>query len=199
MVSFQEVAEFYEKYKGDPTKAAWEKFGKANKGFFTLELHENVGDAEDFSGWVSENPYFAECLEKWIDGKGVIMTRSGDALIILEGTALRLSNFKVLAELSSKEEWNVGDLLKVGFTEIEQLLGVKPIEKLPTDYKTVGGEWFDTDDDWNYTSWSKFLTDFGGTSSEISSMPIFLEFQLTNFDALLNWKTAESLRNLFGL
>jgi len=199
MVSFQEVAEFYLKYKGEPTKAAWEKFGDANKGFFTQDLHDNTGDAHDFGEWVSDNPYFEDYMEKWVDGKGVIMTRSGNALIILEGTPLMLSNFKHLAQLSSKAEWSVGDLIEVGFTEIEQLSGEKPIEELPKDYSTVGGKWFDTDDDWNYTPWSKFITDFNGTSEEKHNLPIFLEFQLNDFTAVLNWKTAESLRNLFGL
>ena len=61
---------------------------------------------------------------------------------------MRLSNFKHLAHLSRKAEWSVGDLIEVGFTEIEQLSGEKPIEELPKDYSTVGGKWFDTDDDW---------------------------------------------------
>ena len=110
MVSFQKVADFYLKYKGDPTKGAWEKFGDTHKGFFTVGLDGNVGDADDFNDWVSENPNFVNYLEKWVDGKGVIMKRSGEAYIILEGTPLKLINFKQLAELSQKDEWNVGDL-----------------------------------------------------------------------------------------
>ena len=200
MVSFQDVADFYLKYKGDPTKAAWEKFGDANNGFFTLKLASNTEDADDFNDWVSENPYFVECLEAWVDGKGVIMTRMGEAFIVLEGTPLRLTNFKGLATLSKKAEWNVGELLQVGFTEIEQLAGEKPIEELPKDFKVVGGSWFDTDDDWAYTPWSKFINEaIDGTAGTKSNLPIFLEFSLSNFDSLLNWKTTESLRNLFGL
>ena len=200
MVSFQEVADFYLKYKGDPTKPAWEKFGDTHKGFFTAGLDGNVDDADDFNDWVSENPIFVDYLEKWIDGKGVIMKRSGEAYIILEGTPLKLINFKELAELSQKAEWNVGDLLQVGFTEIEQLAGEKPIETLPKDFQVVGGSWFDTDDDFSYTPWSRFINEvLGGIDANRHNLPIFLEFQLTNFDSLLNWKTTESLRNLFGL
>ena len=200
MVSFQEVADFYLKYKGDPTKPAWEKFGDTHKGFFTAGLDGNVDDADDFNDWVSENPSFVDYLEKWIDGKGVIMKRSGEAYIILEGTPLKLINFKELAELSQKAEWNVGDLLQVGFTEIEQLAGEKPIETLPKDFQVVGGSWFDTDDDFSYTPWSRFINEvLGGIDANRHNLPIFLEFQLTNFDSLLNWKTTESLRNLFGL
>ena len=200
MVSFQKVADFYLKYKGDPTKGAWEKFGDTHKGFFTVGLDGNVGDADDFNDWVSENPNFVNYLEKWVDGKGVIMKRSGEAYIILEGTPLKLINFKQLAELSQKDEWNVGDLLQVGFTEIEQLAGEKPIQQLPKDFKGVGGSWFDTDDDWEYTPWSRFADGvIGGVNENKYNLPIFLEFQLTNFDSLLNWKTTESLRNLFGL
>ena len=200
MVSFQEVADFYLKYKGDPTKPAWVKFGDTHKGFFTLGLDGMVGDADDFNDWVSENPFFGDSLEKWIDGKGVIMRRSGEAYIVLEATPLKLINFKELGELSQKAEWNVGDLLQVGFTEIEQLAGEKPIEALPKDFKVVGGSWFDTDDDFSYTPWSRFINEvIGGVNDNKHNLPIFLEFQLTNFDALLNWKTTESLRNLFGL
>tara|TARA_B100002019_G_scaffold67733_1_gene58306 strand:- start:628 stop:1230 length:603 start_codon:yes stop_codon:yes gene_type:complete len=200
MVSFQEVADFYLKYKGDPTKSAWVKFGDANKGFFTVNLAGNTEDAEDFNTWVNErgNP-FIECLEAWVDGKGVIMTRMGEAFIVLEGTPLRLTNFKGLATLSSKAEWNVGDLLQVGFTEIENLVGVKPIQELPKDFKVVGGSWFDGDDDWAYTPWSKFVNESIGGVDTKDNLPIFLEFQLTDFDSLLNWKTTDSLRNLFGL
>ncbi len=200
MVSFQEVADFYLKYKGDPTKPAWEKFGDTHKGFFTAGLDGNVGDADDFNDWVSENPVFVDYLEKWIDGKGVIMKRSGEAYIILEATPLKLINFKELAELSQKAEWNVGDLLQVGFTEIDQLAGEKPIEGLPKDFQVVGGSWFDTDDDFSYTPWSRFINEvLGGVDANKYNLPIFLEFQLTNFASLLNWKTTESLRNLFGL
>ena len=200
MVSFQEVADFYLKYKADPTKSAWEKFGDTHKGFFTLGLDGNVGDADDFNDWVSENPSFVDYLEKWVDGKGVIMRRSGEAYIVLEGTPLKLINFKELGELSQKAEWNVGDLLQVGFTEIEQLTGEKPIETLPKDFQVVGGSWFDTDDDFSYTPWSRFINEvLGGVDANTYNLPIFLEFQLTNFDSLLNWKTTESLRNLFGL
>ena len=113
---------------------------------------------------------------------------------------MKLINFKELGELSQKAEWNVGDLLQVGFTEIEQLAGEKPIEALPKDFKVVGGSWFDTDDDFSYTPWSRFINEvIGGVNDNKYNLPIFLEFQLTNFDALLNWKTTESLRNLFGL
>ena len=200
MVSFQEVSDFYLKYKGDPTKPAWEKFGDTHKGFFTVGLDGNVDDAHDFDNWVSENPSFVDYLEKWVDGKGVIMKRSGEAYIVLEATPLKLINFKELGELSRKAEWNVGDLLQVGFTEIDQLSGEKPIETLPKDFKVVGGSWFDTDDDFSYTPWSRLINEvFGGVADNKSKLPIFLEFQLTNFDALLNWKTTESLRNLFGL
>ena len=200
MVSFQEVADFYLKYKEDPTKPAWEKFGDTHNGFFTLGLDGNVGDADDFNDWVTENPVFVDYLEKWIDGEGVIMKRSGEAYIILEATPLKLINFKELGELSQKAEWNVGDLLQVGFTEIEQLAGEKPIETLPKDFQVVGGAWFDTDDDFSYTPWSRLINEvFGGVSENKYNLPIFLEFQLKNFDALLNWKTTESLRNLFGL
>lgn len=200
MVSFQEVSDFYLKYKGDPTKPAWEKFGDEKNGFFTVGLEGNVDDAHDFDNWVSENPSFVDYLEKWVDGKGVIMKRSGEAYIVLEATPLKLINFKELGELSRKAEWNVGDLLQVGFTEIDQLSGEKPIEELPKDFKVVGGSWFDTDDDFSYTPWSRLINEvFGGVADNKSKLPIFLEFQLTNFDALLNWKTTESLRNLFGL
>jgi len=199
MVSFQEVADFYLKSKGDPPKSAWEKFGDTHKGFFTLGLAGNTEDADDFNDWVIENPSFVDCLEKWIDGKGVIMTRMGEAFIVLEGTPLRLTNFMGLATLSNKAEWNVGDLLQVGFTEIENLVGEKPIQELPKDFKVVGGSWFDTDDDWAYTPWSKFVNESIGGLDTKDNLPIFLEFQLTDFDSVLNWKTTESLRNLFGL
>jgi len=200
MVTFQDVADFYLKYKGDPTTAAWEKFGDAHEGWFTEGLHDSTADAEDFNAWVSENPYFVDCLEAWVEGNGVIMTRTGQAYIVLEGTPLCLTNFKGLATLSNQAEWKVGDLLQVGFTEIEQLSGEKPIEELPKDFKVVGGSWFDTDDDWSYTPWSKFINEvIVGTAGTKSNLPIFLEFSLSNFESLLNWKTTESLRNLFGL
>jgi hypothetical protein len=138
-------------------------------------------------------------MDKWVKGQGVIMTRNGQAMIILENTPLLLTNFKQLAELSKKSEWSVGDLLMVGFVEIEQLKSEEPITELPKDFKVVGGKWFDTDDDWNYTPWSKFMTDFGMTNSNKSNLPMFLEFQIKNFNAILNWKSTESLRNLFGL
>ena len=199
MVSFQEVADFYLKYKGDPTPGAWEKFGDAHEGWFTEGLHDSTGDAEDFNAWVGSYPAFEEKMEKWVKGQGVIMNRSGQAMIILQDRPLLLTNFKQLAELSKNSEWSVGDLMMVGFVEIEQLKGEEPITELPKDFKEVGGKWFDTDDDWNYTPWSKFMTDFGMTNSGKENLPMFLEFQIKNFDAILNWKSTESLRNLFGL
>ena len=199
MVSFQEVADFYLKYKGDPTPGAWEKFGDAHEGWFTEGLHDSTGDAEDFNAWVGSYPAFEEKMEKWVKGQGVIMNPSGQAMIILQDRPLLLTNFKQLAELSKNSEWSVGDLMMVGFVEIEQLKGEEPITELPKDFKEVGGKWFDTDDDWNYTPWSKFMTDFGMTNSGKENLPMFLEFQIKNFDAILNWKSTESLRNLFGL
>ena len=199
MVTFQDVADFYLKYKSYPTTAAWEKFGDAHEGWFTEELHDSTADAEDFYGWTVSYPQFEETMDKWVKGQGVIMTRNGQAMIILENTPLLLTNFKQLAELSKKSEWSVGDLLMVGFVEIEQLKSEEPITELPKDFKVVGGKWFDTDDDWNYTPWSKFMTDFGMTNSNKSNLPMFLEFQIKNFNAILNWKSTESLRNLFGL
>ena len=201
MVSFQEVSDFYLKYKDKPTKKGWEKFGNSVDGWFTLQLVDNIDNAEEFAKWVSENEYFVECLINWIAGNGVIMTRAGQIFIIVDETPVMADNIKDPDVASiSQTEWNVDALAKLGFYSIETLEDMAPITELPEDFSVVEGAWFDEDDDWGYTDWSRFMSNtIGATGDDVANLPIYFAFLPKDFTSLLNWKTTESLLNLFGL
>tara|TARA_B100000683_G_C12193695_1_gene433691 strand:- start:3 stop:608 length:606 start_codon:yes stop_codon:yes gene_type:complete len=201
MISFQEVSDFYLKYKDKPTKKGWEKFGNSVNGWFTLQLGENIDNAGEFAKWVSQNEYFVECLINWIEGNGVIMTREGQIFIIVEETPLMADNIKDPDVASiSQTDWNIDALVKLGFYSIENLESKAPITELPEDFSVVDGAWFDDDNDWGYTDWSRFMSNtIGATDDEVADLPIYFAFLPKDFTSLLNWKTTESLRNLFGL
>jgi hypothetical protein len=161
----------------------------------------NTDNAEEFAKWVSENEYFVECLINWIAGNGVIMTQAGQIFIIVEETPLMADNIKDPDVASiTKTEWNIDALVKLGFYSIENLEPMAPITELPEDFGVVGGAWFDEDDDWGWTNWSKFIENtISGTGDEEGNLPIYFAFRPKDFNSLLNWKTNESLLNLFGL
>ena len=175
--------------------------GNSVDGWCTLQLVNNIDNAEEFAEWVSENEYFVECLINWIAGNGVIMTRAGQIFIIVDETPVMADNIKDPDVASiSQTEWNVDALAKLGFYSIETLEDMAPITELPEDFSVVEGAWFDEDDDWGYTDWSRFMSNtIGATDDEIANLPIYFAFRPKDFNSLLNWKTTESLLNLFGL
>tara|TARA_B100000686_G_scaffold7659_1_gene7597 strand:+ start:3955 stop:4557 length:603 start_codon:yes stop_codon:yes gene_type:complete len=200
MVSFSDVAEFYLKYKGDPTSAGWEKFAELYGIPFLENLEDETDSANEFEEWTDLNPLFMQTLAKFLDGKGVIMRRTEpQAVFILpyEPYAVEIKDFKRFAKFAQESSWSIKELITVRFEPEAELSSLTQDELKDIQNFDVPGTWFDSDDDWGYTHWSKFINRMG--FEEDDDMATFIEFDILNFDTVLNWKDVETLRKIFAV
>ena len=206
-ISITDFFDFLDKYKGSPTDGGMEKFFHDYLMVGAVD-DDSCDDAESFE----DSGCLALCiktLEKLTSDDGwVLVTSHGSESVKMIGIFpqmptnwLILKDVKAVRELGKEKRY--GDLIysSDGLTVAER----HPMENMPKEGDwgdiSVGGTWFDSDDDWNYTYLSQFFQSYVDFSDEDTKAWLIQFSSAPMMGELLNWMFDfyESLYEIVGV
>ena len=189
MPSTQQFFDFLDKYKGTPTTKGMEKF-----------FHDDLmvgavdeGSCEDAASF-DKSGNLAVCidaLEKLTSDEGwVLVTAYGSNSMKMISIIPQfpdnwfiLEDVKAFRELGKEKNY-------VALIDHQSQTELHSMEEMPDEGDwgdiSVGGAWFDSDDDWNYTYLSRFFQNFVDFNDE-DTKAWLIQVSEPKMGELLNW------------
>lgn len=206
-ISIIDFFNFLDKYKGRPTESGMEKFFHDDLMVGATD-DDFCDDAKSFEdgGCLA---LLVETLEKLTSGEGwalVTSFRSASVKMIclipqMPNNWLIVDDVKAFRRLGQDKKY----VDVIPSSEGDSIIERHPMKNMPdkSDWGdiSVGGTWFDSDDDWNYTYLSRFFQSYVDFSDEDTKAWLVQFTSTPMMGELLNWMFDfyESLFEIVGV
>jgi len=205
MMRIDDLINFLNKYKGGPTDSGMEKFFKGEVVVSQMKT-ESCRDAKSFKD--SGNlDLCIDTLEKLSsdDGWALVTPFNSDTMKMITITPKIINNWFMINDVKAfhklGEEKDYAGLLENhdGAIELHSMEDMPP--KANWDDISVGGPWFDADDDWGYTYLSRFFQNYLDFNDGDTKAWLVQFTDTAGALPLLNWMFSfyESLFELVGV